>query len=186
MTGQISDAVQFNGATYSIIAQSNPPFDPSSYGFTPVSMHTGCYRGYNCGFVIEEEVLFLENLNVNDKNNRYPEINGVSSVEHPPFEIYCWRYEGLKEPINYTGQVRLGKDFIQDLYVHMGVQSATSFKCVLEIEFLDGSVQSVVDRSKFFESKRGEFKEKCDRGSSVEIIEEAFLTSMEKDVGVKN
>lgn len=183
MTGQITDTLQFNGETYSIIGFSNPLIDPSIYGFDPVAMHTGCYRGYHCWFVIDKGRLFLENLNVNDKNNRYPEINGVSSVEHPPYEIYCWRYEGLKEPVNFTGQVRLGKDFIQALHVHMGVQSATSFKSVLEIEFLDGKVQSVEDRSKYFEGKRGEFKEKYDRGGSVEVIEEAFLTSMEKDVG---
>lgn len=186
MTGQIGDTLQHNGETYSIIAFSNSLFEPSVYGFTPVSMHTGCYRGYHCGFVIEEKILFLENLNVNDKNNRYPEINGVSSVEHPPYEIYCWRYEGLKEPLNYSGQVRLGNGFIQELYVHMGVQSATSFKSVLEIDFLEGKVQSVVDRSKYFESKRGEFKEKYEKGGLVEVIEEAFLTSMEKDADVKD
>jgi hypothetical protein len=186
VTGQISDALRYKGDTYSIIGFSNPLFDPAKYGFTPVMMHTACYQGYHCGFVIDGERLFLENLNVNDKNNRYPEINGVHSVEHEPDEIFCWRYEGLKEQINFTGQVRLGKDFIQDLYVHMGVQSATSFNSVLEIEFKDGKVHSVVDRSKYFDSKRGEFKEKYEQGSSVELIEEAFLTSMEKDVGMED
>jgi hypothetical protein len=186
MTGQIEDVLQYNEAPYSIIALSNSLFAPSVFGFDPVMMHTACYRGYHCWFIIDEGTLFLENLNVNDKNNHYPAINGVSSVEHPPYEIYCWCYEGLKEPINFTGRVRLGKDVIQALHVHMGVQSATSFKTVLEIEFLDGKVQSVMDRSKYFESKRGEFKEKYEKGSLVELIEEAFSTSLEKDVGQKD
>jgi hypothetical protein len=182
MTGQIEDTLQYNEETYSIIAFSNPLFDPSIYGFDPVSMHTACYRGYHCWFVIDEGTLILENLNIQDRNNQYPEINGVSSVEHPPYEIYCWRYEGLENAINFTGHVRLGKDIIQDLYVHMGVQSATSFKSVFEIEFLDGKVRSVVDRSKYFESKRGEFRKKYEQGGSVEMIEEAFSTSLEKDM----
>jgi len=185
MTGQILDTLQFEGEPYSIIGFTDPLFDPSIFGFEPVMMHTACYQGFHCSFAIDGEMLFLENLNVNDKNNRYPEINGVHSVEHEPDEVFCWRYEGLKEPINFTGQVRLGKDFIQDLYVHMGVQSATSFNSVLEIEFLDGKVRSVVDRSKYFKSKRGEFKEKYEQGSSVELIEESFSTSLGKDMGVE-
>lgn len=185
MTGQIEDALQFEGETYSIIGLSDSIFDPSILGFDPVTMHTACYRGYHCWFVINEGMLSLENLNVRDKNNHYPEINGVSSVVHPPDEIYCWRYEGLKEPINFTGQVRLGKDFIQDLYVHMGVQSATSFKTVLEINIVNGEVRSVEDRSKFFENKRVEFKEKYEQGVSIELIEEAFSTSLNKDIGVR-
>ncbi len=183
MTGQIEDALQFEGETYSIISFTNALFDPSIFGFDPVMMHTACYRGYHCWLVIDEGTLFLENLNIQDKNNHYPKINGVSSVVHPPDEIYCWRYEGLNQRINFTGQVRLGKDFIQDLYVHMGVQSATSFKTVLEISIIDGRVHSVENRSEYFESKRGEFKEKYEQGSTIELIEEAFSTSLEKDIG---
>jgi hypothetical protein len=57
----------------------------------------------------------------------------------------------------FTGKIRLAKDLIKDLYIHMGYQKPTAFKTILDITLKDGRVVEINDRSREMEEKRGAF-----------------------------
>lgn len=94
-------------------------------------------------------------------------------------EDYRATYHSLNEVIPFTGKIRLAKDFIRELYVHMGHQKATSFKTVLDIDLKDGKVVEIRDRSIEMEHKRGAFKKHYESGNMLETIDEAFSLDMD-------
>ena len=91
---------------------------------------------------------------------------------------YQATYNGLNVKVNFTGEIRLVKDFIYEHYVHWGFQKPTAFKTVLDITLRDGHVVEIKDRSKDMEKKRGEFKRRFESGEPDQLIEEAFSLDM--------
>lgn len=91
---------------------------------------------------------------------------------------YQATYNGLNIKVNFTGEIRLAKDFIYEHYVHWGFQKPTAFKTVLDITLRDGHVVEIKDRSKDMEKKRGEFKRRFESGEPDQLIEEAFSLDM--------
>ena len=59
-------------------------------------------------------------------------------------------------PIKFTGFILLGKDFIDEMYVHMGFQRPISYKTVIEFQFQEGEIISVNDFSELIEKLRKE------------------------------
>lgn len=54
MTAQITDTVKYRGPECEILAVENEfPFDLREHGFNPAMMHTACYRGYFCLYVVQ-------------------------------------------------------------------------------------------------------------------------------------
>ena len=56
-------------------------------------------------------------------------------------------YEKLRAPIWFTGGLLLARDFISDLYVHMGFHPAWKYLNVCEVLLEDGRVERIADRS---------------------------------------
>ena len=56
-------------------------------------------------------------------------------------------YSNLREPLPFTGGLLLARDFVEELYVHMGFQPAWKFRDVREVMFEDGKVRTTTDRS---------------------------------------
>jgi len=79
--------------------------------------------------------------------------------------------------------MRLAKDFIRELYIHMGYQKATAFETVLDVTLKNGRVVEITDRSQEIEQKRGAFKEYFESGDMSsdmrQKIEEAFSLDMD-------
>lgn len=169
MTAQIGDRFRYKRNEYSIVAISHPlEFKPENYGITPEFFSTACWAGFWCEYRISEKGIVLENLFVNSKDDYYPIINGVSPVvgkegSKKYFEYmghHCYRGVNIKMP--YTGKIVVGKDFMQEYYIHMGYQRAWSYKVLKEFVFKEGVLREVVDHSKVAEDLRKRIAEEPD------------------------
>ncbi len=138
-------------------------------------LSTACYRGFYATYELKEGTLFLKELTLREKNRNYLPIEGIE----PEWEEYQATYHNLKVMVPYTGKIRLAKDFIRELYIHMGFQKATAFKTVLDITLKDGRIVEINDRSQEIEQKRGAFKRRYEGGDMFEMIEEAFSLDMD-------
>ena len=85
----------------------------------------------------------------------------------------------LKVIINYTGRIRIARDLIDDLYVHMGFQKPSSYKTVIDFQLEIGKVIKMLDRSTEVALIRGEFRNNYGKGNLIEGIQDAFDLGME-------
>jgi len=176
MTAQISDTFLFKGEEYSLIGMTEGDLaSPEQFGMEPEMLHTACYRGFYATYELTEEALYLRELTLRERNGRYLPIGETQ----PEKDDYQATYRGLSEVIPFTGKIRLAKDFIEYLYIHMGYQKPTSFKTVLDITLKDGQVVDIRDRSQEMEQKRGAFKKHYESGNMVQSIDEAFSLDMD-------
>lgn len=176
MTAQISDTFFFKGDEYSLIGMNGGDLaSPEQFGMEANMIDTSCYRGFYATYEFTEEALYLSELTLREKNENYLPIGGIE----PEKEDYQATYHGLRVMIPFTGKMRLAKDFIMELYIHMGYQKPTAFKTVLDITLKDGRVVEIKDRSQEMEQKRGAFKQHYESGNLIQTIDEAFSLDMD-------
>jgi hypothetical protein len=176
MTAQIPDTFLFNGDEYSLIGMTEGMLvTPEQFGMEPEMLHTACYRGFYATYELTDEALYLREVTLREKNGKYLPIGDIQ----PKIEDYQATYHGLSEVIPFTGKIRLAKDFIKELYIHMGYQKPTAFKTVLDITLKEGKVVEIRDRSKAMEQKRGAFKKHYESGNMLQTIDEAFSLDMD-------
>ena len=78
MTAQIGDIYKYNKKEFNIVALSSAMlFDPNNFGMEPHASSTACYRGYWCEYSIENDVLYLKDLYIFNREDKYPPLNGV-------------------------------------------------------------------------------------------------------------
>ena len=118
MTAQISDRAFFKGDEYSIIGITGQLVSPEQFGMDSDMISTACYRGFFATYEITEECLYLREFTLNAKDGNYLPIEGIDPVKNG-FE---GTYQNLSMVVPFTGRIRLGKDFLRELYVHMGFQ----------------------------------------------------------------
>lgn len=118
---------------------------PQDFGLEPHGSCTACWRGYVLTFAIVEEELRLETLAFNTRNETFPKINGIEAGPSEGFFQYA--YEGLGLKTKFTGRLMIGKDFMQQYYVHMGFQRPMGYKTVYEFEVKEGDIIEVRDLS---------------------------------------
>lgn len=156
MTAQINDVFRHKGTGFSISGISEGGlFDPSLLGMDPVGACTACYRGYQAVFAVKRSRLVLDTLYVNLMRDggeyerlQGPMINGVIPTgPDGEFELFNNHYEGIDYHLEYTGGLLLADEFIEELYVHMGFQSAWKYKRVIELIFANGILKEEHDRS---------------------------------------
>lgn len=79
---------------------------------------------------------------------------------------------------SFTGNLRIARGFIDELYIYMGFPNPSAFKIVFDLTFEDGQLKETKDRSKEMKKKRGTFKklynERCKSGKIGQAVEEAF------------
>ena len=158
----------FAGGEYSLSAVEFQEefFDIHSLGFHPTSLSTACWRGYVAGYAVYKNHLVLNKLytnNGNDKDFEIPAINGkMPEIESSKgytdeykdtYKRFTYKY--LKLKIDYTGSLIITKDFIQDMYVHMGFQSPISYETVIMLTFIDGKLILTKDISDIAKKMRG-------------------------------
>ncbi len=176
MTAQISDTFLFKDDEYSLIGmQGGDLVSPDQFGMEPEMMHTACYRGFYATYELTEEALYLRELTLREKNENYLPIEGSK----PEKAEYQATYRDLSVRVCFTGKIRLAKDFIEELYIHMGYQKPTAFETVLDIALKDGQVTEIKDRSRDIEQKRGAFKKHYKSGNMIKKIEDAFSLDMD-------
>ncbi len=180
MTAQVPDTFIYKGEKYELVGvEGGELIYPEQFGMEPKMMHTACYRGFYATYELTEDGLYLRELTLNEKNDRYLPIAGVYPGK--PNDSYGRgaKYYNLNLSVNFTGKIRIAKDFIEELYVHMGFQKPTAFKTVLDITLQEGKIVAVEDKSEEMKQKRGEFKKRYERSSIFQRIEEAFNLDMD-------
>lgn len=147
------------------------------FGLKPEMMHTACYRRFYATYQLAMDSITLKELRVRDKNGQYPIIEGVEPRMDERGSIAIYR--DLEYPIRFTGKIRLARDFIQELYIHMGYQKASAFREVLDITTDEGRIVGVNDRSDEIKQIRGGFKQRYESGSIIDRIDDAFRLDLE-------
>ena len=149
MTAQIHDSVFYDGADYSLVGVGGAGlFDPAEHGLAVRMIHTACWRGYICGYTVDEEELFLTSLQV--------------GMDDPPAKLFGARvqtgsgtvYAPIREPVQFTGGLLLGAGFLRELYVHMGFHPAWKYERVVELLFDNGELTAAHDRSAAMAQRR--------------------------------
>ena len=143
----------------------------------PEMMGTGCYRGFYATYELTDKALFLLDLTLREMLGNYLPINGVE----PEKADYQATYRNLHIEIPFTGKIRLAKDFIQELYIHMGFQKASAFKTVIDFTIKNGKIILIKDRSAEMKKKRGAFKKHYESGNLMDTIEDAFSLDMDQE-----
>lgn len=140
MTAQISDTFLFNGESYVLLGLTGSSLvSPEQFGMDPEMLHTACYRGFYASYTFSDNTLYLSELTLRERNGNYLPIGNVQ----PETTEYDATYRNLQEPIPFTGNLQLGKDFIDELYIHMGYQPATSYRTVINLTLEAGKIIAV-------------------------------------------
>ncbi|WP_041923004.1 hypothetical protein [Cyanobacterium aponinum] len=136
----------------------------------PQMLHTACYRGFYSTYEIKDNQLLLQEMVVGEIKGQYPEINGVE----PKQQDYGVYYENLRLLTDFTGVIRIAKELIDTLYIHMGYQKGTAYNTLLELKFQHGNLIDIRDLSKQNTRKRGAFKKSIEKTSPLNIIDNSF------------
>ncbi|MTF37488.1 hypothetical protein [Cyanobacterium aponinum] len=169
MTGQIPDTFIYKEDKFELVyLKGGDLITPQDYGMNPQMLHTTCYRGFYSTYEIKDNQLLLQEMVVGEITGQYPEINGVE----PKQQDYRVYYENLSLLTDFTGVIRIAKELIDTLYIHMGYQKGTAYKTLLELKFQHGSLINVKDLSK--QNRKGAFKKSTEKTSPLNIINNSF------------
>ena len=178
MTAQITDKFTYRGEQYSLIGiRGGDLFSPEGFGMEPEIIHTACYRGFYAKYELTDKALLLKELTIREKNDKYVLINTVRPIMDRSNGTA--RYENIDLVVPFTGKIRLAKDFIDALYIHMGYPKASVFNTILDIQIDNGKTIEIKDRSKEMEQKRGDFKRRYESGNIIEGINQAFSLDLD-------
>ncbi|MBN2228335.1 MAG: hypothetical protein JW779_02005 [Candidatus Thorarchaeota archaeon] len=165
MTGQVSDEFRYNSETYALVGiDGEGLYTAHDLGLEARPASTACWRGYQMVYDCRDGKLVLDMMNVNTHNPI--SINGVEPTKGD--WMFSHIYENLNLQTKFTGSILLGKDFIDAMYVHMGFQSAESYRTVIEIEVKDGFIIRETDVSSTMEERRRSRKGKPTAPPSME------------------
>ncbi|MCE7747278.1 MAG: hypothetical protein GPJ51_02705 [Candidatus Heimdallarchaeota archaeon] len=169
MTGQVADSFLYEGEIYSLIGiDGDEPFSPLNYDILPVSPHTACWRGFVLYYKLSDGKLLLQDMQLSAEE--YKEINGITPKKTD--DSFNFHYQDLDLYLEFTGKLLIAKDFIQDMYIHMGFQRPSAYETVFEIIFDNGMIVSENDLSKLFKKRR---KKNRSKGAHPKSMEEDDL-----------
>lgn len=155
MTAQITDKVLYQGEKHEIVGiKGKGLINPTNFGLEPVMIHTACYRGFYLQYSVLNDKLLLTRMNVNDGSDSYPPISGIEATvlyydtrDGEKMERNERVYEGLRVPVPFSGGLLIARDFIREMYVHMGFQKPTSFRTVHELLIDNGTITRMIAHS---------------------------------------
>ncbi|MHA1680452.1 MAG: hypothetical protein ACTSUE_05550 [Promethearchaeota archaeon] len=152
MTGQISDKVKFKNEEYELIGINGTGlFEPEQFGINPFGSCTACWRGYIMIYECKENEFLLKHMRVSTKE-KPQSIKGVKAKPSKDFLMYT--YNNLNLKTEFTGTILIGKDFIRQMYVHMGFQRPICFKKVLEFTIENGNITAMKNLSSEIKQQR--------------------------------
>ena len=145
MAAQMHDSIVLDARKFLIVGVNGDDlFKPAEFKMNPYMSVTSCWRGFVCEYKIESNQLFLNTLQIN-LDQPGPRINGVE----PLFSKAMFNnvYNPLNLPMDFTGEILAGDQFIRELYVHMGFHPAWKFQVVHQLRISHGTVLDVKDIS---------------------------------------
>ncbi len=154
MPVQISDTIVYRGQPYSLVGWTGGRlFRPESYGLKPVMVSEANLAGYTCAYAIPRTRLYLESVTLGlgpqerlvVQRGEGIALFGAAPVLAPG-GYHAW-YDGLHQPIPYTGVLTLAADFVPELYMDMGFNPAWKYRMVIELTLQAGRLIQATDRS---------------------------------------
>ena len=166
MTAQANDTIRYRDADYQLTGiKGEGLFTPHDHGIFVRPMHTGCWRGYIVHYAIVDGELQLDRAEM-----QLMQPPGDASKREAPllfgkppatFDASSRaNYEALGVRMPFTGGLLLARDFIHEMYVHMGFHPAYKYRTVHELVFDDGRVTNESDQSPVMEQIREKLKGK--------------------------
>ena len=153
LTGQVSDEFRYNGEVFSLVGINGKGlYTPTDFGMTTTMASTACWRGYQMFYDCVDGKLILDTMFANPTELK--PVNGIEPQKPKESWMFNHVYENLGLKTKFSGRILLGKDFIQEMYVHMGFQSPESYQIVIEIEVKDGDVVKETDLSSIMAERR--------------------------------
>lgn len=140
MTMQVTDPFYFEGKEYIFLGAENINdfFDPEKFGLYPEEPITSCWKGFIIHLAVENKKLILKELEVNTKNQVYPDINGVSAKEGFIFHMYS----DLNLELKYTGTVVVGGGERKPIYRYSAFIGPEHYEKTLDLIFDNGTLVS--------------------------------------------
>ena len=127
----------------------NCAFFPQNYGMNPGGTTcSACWRGYICSYVVTEEQLYVDALELTEATGFYPAINGVFS--RPCDGIFEQRYEGMNLPLAFNGMMEIGR------YVKYAKNQVNDYTLQSEffLTFQNGTLISAITKEEMDERRR--------------------------------
>jgi hypothetical protein len=182
MTAQFSDSIAYRGKDYLVAGKNGKRlFDPAEHGLHPVGKCSACWRGFLCSYSVESERLLLDRLSIYLDQPAPILFDTEPKKDRRRLPKFDAVYDGLHHPMSYSGGLLLARDFIKDLYVHMGFHPAWKYRTVHELIFRDGKLREAFDRSEEIAEFRNEItnrpmrpKAGADYGEIVQWIRQCF------------
>lgn len=174
MTAQMNDRIFYEGEWYDLAGiNGEGMFEPSEHGMEPRSNCSACWRGYVAVYEVRDNHLLLNTLYINATKvvseetgeEQFGTLASLGSAEHVTEgpDIFDFAYEDADLPLEFTGGLLIARDFIQDIYVHMGFHPAWKYEHIHELEFDKGVLTKQEDVSR----KLAEVREKLRKDPSV-------------------
>ena len=144
MSAQFDDTILLDGIKYSIVQENGELlFDTQKYGFMPGGNCSACVRGYFADYCLRDNRIFLDNLYIETKDGKYPDLNGKSadSFNHDKYGIFAeifHIYEDVSLPLSFTGALLVGSNFISDYGTYTCVQNPWAYENLAELVFENG------------------------------------------------
>ncbi|TFG97637.1 hypothetical protein E4H12_08100 [Candidatus Thorarchaeota archaeon] len=180
MTAQIPDQFRYEGEAYNLVGfDGESLYEPHDFGIATQMASTACWRGYQMFYDCIDGVLILNHMHTRTKDKII--VNGVTPTESgngDQMGFFNTFYENLGLKTKFTGSLLLAKDFISEMYVHMGFQSPDAFRTVLEIHVSDGGIIEVKDLSEKMEERR---KSRQTRPNRPDSLDEQDINEWVKD-----
>jgi hypothetical protein len=168
MTGQEPDRLYYKDQKFELVGMKGKGLlIPSDFGIETHMTATSCRRGYIMRYKIVENQLVLDGFWFSSKTDDLPEISAIKpnklseeTAKEGDFmhSMFTYEYRNLNMNLQFKGNVLLAKDLIRSKYVHMGFQSSSAYKTVLKIDFKDGIIVNIEDKSN--EAKKARKKQK--------------------------
>jgi hypothetical protein len=167
LTGQVSDEVRYNREVYSLVGINGEGLpDPADFGIRTKMASTACWRGYQMFYDCVDSELVLDVMLANTDEAK--PVNGVKPGISKDSFGFNHIYENIGLKTKFTGRILIGRDFVQEMYVHMGFQSAESYRDVLELEVENGNIVNIVNLAEVMEQRRLQGRYKPTDPSSME------------------
>jgi hypothetical protein len=184
MTAQISDVIRIGDEVFHLVGiDGGPLYDPKQDGITTRFRVTSCWRGFQCEYAVQSERLLLEKLNLNSERMP-PDLFGVVPQRQSGDRHFDFVYHFNEALIPFSGGILAAKDFIRELYVHLGFHPAWKFERVQELIFDKGYLVESHDRSRAvaeIRARRSQQPLEPRGGASHEEIAEWVESSFRRD-----
>src|SRR5262245_37177060 len=148
MTAQFSDSVTFEGEDYALAGTNGKGlFDPNNHGMKPVGRCSACWRGFLCSYRVDGRCLLPAQLAVCLDEPARALFGVMPRADEGEIHLFDVIYKGLGHRVPYSGGILLARNFIEELYVHMGFHPAWKYREVHELSFEDGRLVRAENRS---------------------------------------